>query len=252
MLLEKVKAKLQNDCNLLPQEKIIAGISGGVDSMVLLDILVKCGFRPVVAHFNHQLRPAAGKDAEFVQQAAERYKLDFVLASADILAQAEQRGESLEEAARNGRYRFLFRTAEENKAAAVVVAHQADDQVETILMNLLRGSGLNGLAGMQAWSISAYHPEIPLVRPLLDCWRMEINDYCREERLDYVVDETNQDAAYRRNRIRLELIPQLQGYNPDIKNSLLRLSKLAAADMELLDSLLQDALAQCKIGRAHV
>ncbi len=221
--------------------------------MALLHLLVQCGYRPVVAHFNHHLRPAAEQDAEFVRQAALHYGLDFLIGSGDVKASAIQAGETLEEAARNARYRFLFSIAGERKAAAVVTAHQADDQVETVLMNLLRGSGLTGLGGMRVRSITAYHAKIPLVRPLLDCWRKDILDYCRVEHLEFVTDETNQDKAYRRNRIRLDLIPELESYNPQIKSSLLKMSHLAAADRELLDDLLQKAVGQCalKINRAY-
>jgi tRNA(Ile)-lysidine synthase len=253
MLLENVKAKLQGECNLSSGDCIVAAVSGGADSMALLDLLVRSGYRPIVAHFNHHLRPSAELDAEFVRQAAVHYGLDFVIGSGDVKVQASQAGETLEEAARNARYRFLFSIADERNAAAVVTAHQADDQVETVLMNLLRGSGLTGLGGMRVRSITVYHAEILLVRPLLDCWRKDILEYCRMEHLEFVTDETNQDKAYRRNRIRLELIPELESYNPQIKSSLLKMSHLAAADRELLDDLLQKALSQCalKIDRAY-
>ena len=253
MLLENVKAKLQGECNLSSGDCIVAAVSGGTDSMALLYLLVRCGYRPVVAHFNHHLRPSAEQDAEFVRLATVHYGLDYVIGGGDVKVQASQAGETLEEAARNARYRFLFSIADERSAAAVVTAHQADDQVETVLMNLLRGSGLNGLGGMRVRSITAYHAEIPLVRPLLDYWRKEILDYCRVEHLEFVTDETNQDMTYRRNRIRLELIPELESYNPQIKSSLLKMSQLAAADREMLDDLLQKALGQCtlKVDRAY-
>lgn len=247
MLLENVEAKLKNECQLKLTDRLILGVSGGVDSMVLLHILTTCGFRPHVAHFNHHIRPNAESDADFVRIAAERYGLAFDLGSEDVPALAEKKGETIEEAARNCRYRFLFDVAEKLDAAAVIVAHQADDQVETILMNLLRGSGLNGLAGMRPRAISAYHPDIPLVRPLLDCWREEILRYCQAEKLKYVEDESNQDAAYRRNRIRLELIPTLEEYNPKVKQQLLRTAWLTAGDMDLLDGMLQDALRSCSL-----
>lgn len=253
MLLENVKANLQNEGKLLPGDVIVAAVSGGADSMALLHALVQCGYRPIVAHFNHRIRTEAERDLQFVKNAAAAYELDFVSGSADVRAQALERGETLEEAARNARYRFLFAAAIEKKARAVLTAHQADDQVETVIMNLLRGSGLNGLGGMRVCSFSAYHAEIPLVRPLLDCWREEILEYCRQEHIEFVIDETNQDTAYRRNRIRLELIPQLENYNPKIKQTLLRTSQLAAEDRELLDELLHKALAECqaKIAAAY-
>jgi len=245
MLLDNVKAKLSDECQLKPGDPVVAAVSGGIDSMVLLHLLIHCGFKPVVAHFNHRIRPAAQADAEFVRNSADRYGLEFILGTDDVPALAKKNGETIEEAARNSRYRFLFKVAQDRKAAAVLTAHQADDQVETILMNILRGSGLNGLAGMRPRAISAYHPVIPLVRPLLSCSREEILQYSQVEKISFVEDESNQDAAYRRNRIRLELIPILEKYNPKIRQQLLRMAWLTAGDMDLLESVLRDALGAC-------
>jgi tRNA(Ile)-lysidine synthase len=196
----------------------------------------------IVAHLDHQLRPTSAEEADFVRGLARRYGLEFVTGQMDVTAQAAEQGESIEEAARNARYRFLFDTAEKKQAAAVIVAHQADDQVETVLMNLLRGAGLNGLSAMQYCSHSAYHSSIPLIRPLLDCWREEIEAYCRDNSLKHVNDESNRDTAYRRNRIRLNLIPALEQYNPSIKTSLLRMSRLLGADKAFLDDFAAGAL----------
>lgn len=244
MLLENVKAILLDHCALKPGQKIVCGVSGGVDSVVLLDLLAKTGLNVIVAHLDHQLRPSSADEAEFVRALAQRYGLDFVAGRMDVSAQAAEQGESIEEAARNARYRFLFDSAEKKHAAAVIVAHQADDQVETVMMNLLRGAGLNGLAAMQYCSLSAYHAIIPLIRPLLDCWREDISAYCLENKLGHVNDESNQDTAYRRNRIRLELIPELEKYNPNLKKSLLRMANLIGADKAFLDDFVAEALVK--------
>ncbi len=201
----------------------------------MLDMLVKLNMNVIVAHLNHQLRDTAVRDADFVRMLAERYSLECISGKIDVRGSIEESGEGVEEAARNARYKFLFRIAEEKKAAAVLTAHQADDQVETILLNILRGSGLKGLAGMQPCSISAYHAEIPLIRPLLDCSREEILEYCSQENLGYMTDETNVDTTYRRNSIRLELIPNLQTYNPQIKKTLLRMGKILKTDKDFMD-----------------
>ena len=219
---------------------MVAGVSGGADSIAMLDLLVKSGLTVCVAHLNHQLRPSASHEAEFVKKIAEGYGIDFITQSIAVNDRAAAERESVEEAARNARYQFLFKTAEKIGAAAVVVAHQADDQVETVLMNFLRGTGLNGLTGMQPCSLSAYHAAIPLVRPLLGCWREEIEDYCQSKNLLFVTDESNADTAYRRNRIRLELIPVLQTYNPRIKESLLQMAGLLSADKAFLDNYIQE------------
>lgn len=244
MLLEKVQASLQNSCLVDPQDTLLIGVSGGADSVALLEILVRSGYQPLVAHFNHQLRPQSAQDADFVRRRAEEYNLEFVLGSADVGAQARASGQGVEEAARNARYRFMFTLAEQRGAAALAVAHQADDQVETVLMNLLRGSGLKGLGGMRSRSFSPFHETIPLVRPLLGCWREEILAYCQEHGLTYVMDASNLDNAYRRNRIRLELLPELQSYNPQIKRALFRMADLLAEDMDYISDAVQNAAEQ--------
>ena len=244
MLLEKVQASLQNSCLVDPQDTLLVGVSGGADSMTLLDLLVHSGYKPLVAHFNHQLRPQSGQDAEFVRRRAGEYGLEFVLGSADVGAQARASGQGIEEAAREARYRFMFTLAEQRGAAALAVAHQADDQVETVLMNLLRGSGLKGLGGMRYRSFSPFQASIPLVRPLLGCWRDEILAYCQEQDLYFVTDASNQDSVYRRNRIRLELLPELESYNPQVKQALFRMADLLAEDMDLIDDAVQEAAVQ--------
>jgi tRNA(Ile)-lysidine synthase len=247
MLLEKGRKILFETCGLDPAKPVIAAISGGADSAVMLNMLVKLEMNICVAHLNHQLRPTANRDADFVRKLAEKYGLECVSGEMDVKGRAQESGEGTEEAARNARYQFLFKIAEEKNAAAVLTAHQADDQVETILQNILRGSGLNGLTGMQPCSFSAYHAEIPLVRPLLDCWREEILEYCSQEKLDYVTDETNSDTKYRRNRIRLELIPDLQTYNPQIKQALLRMGKIVQTDKDFIDGYLEDVIGSAAV-----
>jgi tRNA(Ile)-lysidine synthase len=215
--------------------------------MVLLDILVQCGYEPVVAHFNHQLRSSASSDADFVRRRAGEYGLAFMYGSADVGMQAQASGQGIEEAARNARYRFLFATAEEQGAAALAVAHQADDQVETVLLNLLRGSGLKGLGGMRMRSQSPFHVHIPLVRPLLNCWRTDILTYAQERELPYMNDESNQDNTYRRNRVRLELLPELESYNPQIKHAIHQMADLLAGDMEFIDTACLEAARQVNL-----
>ena len=132
----------------------------------------------------------------------------------------------MEEAAREARYAFLFAAAEAQGAEIVLVAHTADDQAETVLMHLLRGAGLDGLRGMAAYaSTHPWHQSIPLVRPMLKVWREEVESYCQANGLTPRDDSSNQDITFYRNRLRHELLPSLQSYNPEIKDALLRLSK---------------------------
>ncbi len=244
MILKEVKTILRENCGLKPADKLVVGVSGGADSVAMLDLLVKCGFSLIVAHFNHQLRLTAVRDEEFVQALARRYQLEYSCEREDIRQLAKVTHQNLEKCAREARYAFLFQLAQDRGVAAVLVAHQADDQVETVLLNLLRGTGLKGLTGMHTCAISAYHAEIPLVRPLLRYWHVELAQYCRQTGNAYIEDESNRDTKYRRNRVRLELIPQLESYNPRVKAALLRMSELLQADADLLQNDISTAMKE--------
>ena len=223
-------------------EPAITGVSGGPDSLCLLDILHEAGYRVIVAHFNHQLRPEANQETEFVRGVADQMKLPFVTGSADVRGYAEEHKLSLEEAARTLRYRFLFSQARVHHAEVVAVGHTADDQVETILMHFLRGAGLAGLKGMAGRTLLAeFDREIPLVRPILHLWRYETEAYCREHGLKPVLDPSNADETYFRNRLRHSLIPELEKYNPRFKNTLLRTAEALAGDYEALTEAVDSA-----------
>ena len=150
----------------------------------------------------------------------------------------------IEAAARELRYQFLFRTAAENDCRAVATAHHENDQAETVLMHLLRGTGIDGLCGMRPYGfLKEYSETIPLIRPLLNISRKEIEKYAAENGMPYREDRSNFDTAYLRNRIRQDLIPKLEAdYNPRIVDSLCRLARSAAADKEILDGTCEDAI----------
>jgi tRNA(Ile)-lysidine synthase len=171
---------LRDQCKLDPRRPVLAGISGGPDSLCLLDVLRAAGYPVIVAHFNHKLRPEADRESASVSGRARTLGLPFVTDSADVRAYAEANSLSLEEAARTLRYRFLFAAARERGAQAVAVGHTADDQVETVLMHFLRGAGLAGLKGMETLTLlPVFDPQIPLVRPLLTLRRADTEDWCR-------------------------------------------------------------------------
>lgn len=230
---------LRDQCKLDPQKPVLVGVSGGPDSLCLLDILRRAGYPLIVAHFNHRLRPEAEQEADAVARLARTLGLKFVTDSADVRAHALSQGLSLEEAARMLRYRFLFTSAREHTAQAVAVGHTADDQVETVLMHFLRGAGLAGLKGMEIRSLLAlFDPQIPLVRPLLGMWRGETESYCRENGLEPHQDSSNTDQIYFRNRLRHTLIPELENYNPRLKESLLRSAQALQGDYAALQEIL--------------
>jgi len=239
---EDIETILSEECGLVKDRPIIVGVSGGPDSLCLMETLRQAGYSVLVAHFDHQLRPESVDEARVVAQMAARFNLQFESAAADVRAHAGQAKLSLEEAARDMRYQFLFRLAREHHAQAVAVGHTADDQVETILMHFMRGSALNGLKGMPYRSIlKTFDPHIPIVRPLLDLWRADTIAYCAAHDLQPHYDSSNASTDYQRNHIRHLLIPSLEGYNPKFRAAVLRMSHSLKDDHVLLMELLENA-----------
>ncbi len=218
-----------------PDDLLLVAVSGGPDSLVLAHVLHSLKWKIALAHFDHQLREQSAADCQFVKETADSFKVAFYAGREDVQLKAGQEKRSIEDAARAYRYGFIFDTAEKIGAKAVLTAHTADDQIETVLMHLIRGSGLRGLAGMQLSAISEFHPRIPLVRPMLTVWREDIEKYCRENRLNPVQDASNQEVTYFRNRIRHELIPDLETYNPAVKDNLLHLTEIVQDDWSFLE-----------------
>ncbi|MBN2502674.1 MAG: tRNA lysidine(34) synthetase TilS [Anaerolineales bacterium] len=246
MMLEIARETLTNACQIEPGARLIVGISGGPDSLCLLHLLQQLDVQVIAAHLNHQLRPEAGRDAIQVAETAAKLAVEFVLEETDVRGYAEANGKSLEEAAREKRYDFLYRIAREQNAHAVAVGHTADDQVETVLMHLLRGSGLAGLTGMQPRSINAgWSREIALIRPLLSIWRAEVEAYCQENQLDPLFDQSNLDTTFYRNRLRRELIPYLEGYNPQVKRLLWQMADTLAGDEAAIDAVVAAHWPEC-------
>ncbi|HLV98130.1 MAG TPA: tRNA lysidine(34) synthetase TilS [Ktedonobacterales bacterium] len=211
---------------------VVVGVSGGPDSVSLLHLLKSlCGSAGPyarislhVAHLDHGLRGEAGRaDAAFVADLAAQWGLPCALGQEDVPALARKSHRSLEDAARQARYAFLRRVAANVGAERIAVAHQADDQVETLVMHWLRGSGLAGLAGMQPL-------EGDIIRPLLRVSRAEVLRYCEQRQLAYCEDASNQDRRFLRNRIRHDLLTVLEQYNPNLRETLLRNAAVLAED----------------------
>jgi tRNA(Ile)-lysidine synthase len=237
-MLERIDSILQQNCYLSLEKTVLVGVSGGGDSLCLLDLLTRHGYSVVVAHLNHGLRPEAAGDAKFVEEIAGRLGLPFLHGQVDVVSHAQSYGLSVEEAARQLRYGFLFEKALQVGAQAVAVAHQADDQVETILMHFLRGSGLSGMRGMRYWTFpSPWSAEIPLVRPLLGIWREEIDAYLSERKIKPIEDITNRDTTIYRNRLRHELVPYLGTFNPGIRRVLWRMGQVLDSENDLLEGM---------------
>ena len=218
-----------------PEKKVLLGFSGGPDSLCLLHLLHETGFQVIAAHLDHGLRPSSAAEAENAKSVCQAYGMECLVNRVDVVASSREHHLTLEESARVLRYEFLFEEAERLMVQAVLVAHNADDQVETVLMHLMRGSGLSGLAGMRPVLLpNPWSNTIPLVRPLIGIRRVEIEDYLRKWGLVAVVDESNTDKQYFRNRIRHELIPYMETYNPRFRERIRNLADVAAVEDDFL------------------
>jgi len=207
---------------------IVVGLSGGADSVALLDALVSLqrrrSFRVVAAHLDHGLRPDSAADAAFCASLCARLGVPLRVGAADVRARTRTERGGLEAVARRERYAFLRRVGAEEGASAIAVAHTLDDQAETLLLRLLRGAGATGLGGMRPRSGE-------IVRPLLGVSRTEVLAHLRERDLPWREDPTNADLAHRRNRVRHELLPYLESrYNPSVRRVLARSAGLLAEE----------------------
>ncbi len=227
---------------LLPSERVLVAVSGGQDSMALLLTLARLAeeldVHLTVAHFDHMLRSRqeARDDESAVRDLAVGLGLSLVTGADDVPGRARRRRESVEEAARHLRFDFLRREAKQHKADVVALGHTRDDRAETVLLHLMRGSGLDGLIGMRPRSAWPLGRGPSLARPLLETTRAETLRYCREAGLTPHEDPTNLLLEATRNRLRHEVLPLLRRLNPRLDEALCRLGEAAAADVDYLDA----------------
>jgi tRNA(Ile)-lysidine synthase len=230
-------------CAAWPTERwrdvtVLVAVSGGADSVALARGLTAFASGPgrvVLAHFNHRLRGAeSDADEAFVRDLAAELQIEVISGRAEADLAAGGSGEGLEGAARQARYDFLAKAAAKCGARYIATAHTADDNVETVLFNVLRGTGLAGLAGIPR--LRPINEFVTIVRPLLEVTRAEVLDYLRSVGQIYREDATNRAVDYTRNRIRLQLLPLLErDYNPRVRQSLLRLAEIATQTDDLLN-----------------
>lgn len=216
-------------------DNIVLGLSGGPDSMALLYVLLSAkkqmDFNLWIAHINHGVRGAeALKDELFVKELSDSLDLPFFSTRVDMLALAKKEGISAEEAGRKLRYGFFREILKSKGAGKIAVAHNKKDQAETLLMRIMRGTGIDGLKGMDFQTDD-------IIRPILDIDRWEIEKYIEDRNIDTVLDKTNLETIYTRNKVRLELMPYIEeNFNPNIVDTLFRLSENASLDSKFLEA----------------
>lgn len=223
---------------LLPRgSRVVVAVSGGPDSVALLHVLralqptLKLSLH--VAHLDHGLRPESGQDADFVRALAQRWRLPVTIERREVGAWCKHHGLSLEDGARRIRYAFLLEAARRHSTGRIATAHTADDQAETVLMRLLRGTGLTGLGGIP---VARQLEDCWVIRPLLETWRSEVLALLRQAGLPFREDSSNADRRFLRNRIRHELLPLLEReYHPDIRQALVQLAEQCRTDAAYLE-----------------
>lgn len=234
MILSEARETIKKYRLINKGDKIIVGVSGGPDSLALLYLLdkLKKEFRLklCVAHLDHLLRPGSRRDAEFVEKTAHKLGLPFKAGRLDIGARGKKG--SLEEIARNARLDFFFKTAKEAGAKKIALGHTVDDQAETVLMRILRGTGLYGLAAiLPKRKIYGYE----IIRPLIEISRSQVEAFFKRKKIRPRIDESNREEIYFRNKIRNSLLPLLEaGYSPRIKELLANMAQSAGDDYDYL------------------
>lgn len=243
-MLEKVRALITEYGMLPPGGKVLCALSGGADSMCLLHLLAglagEVGFSLSAAHYNHQLRgEESDRDEHFVRARCAEYAIPLTVGTGDVAAAARAQGRGIEETARRMRYAFLQAAAEAMGDALIATAHHADDNGETLLLHLIRGSGLQGLTGISPRRGN-------LVRPLLTVTRAEVEGYLSLHGVPYVEDSTNADTAHTRNYLRHTIFPLLRELNPRVVESLSDTATYLRADNDFLNA---QAMAICQNAR---
>ena len=229
-------------------DKIVLGVSGGPDSISMLNILREIKdeqiikFEIYVAHINHMIREEAIDDEKYVVDYCNRNSIKCYIKRIDVVKIANDKKIGTEEAGRNARYVFFEEILKETNSNKIAIAHNKNDKIETIIMHLFRGSGLSGLKGIEPIRDNKF------IRPLIECERSEIEQYCEENKLNPRIDKTNFENEYTRNKIRNIVIPYIkQEFNPNILQTLSRLSEVVTEEVEYVDKQTQKIYQQILI-----
>lgn len=240
-MLENIFLDTINKYNFFKKkDKLIIGVSGGPDSMCLLHLLNRIKTEKklelVCAHFNHSLRDEADSEEAFVKNACHNLGIKFISEKKDV--NKFFRGDSLEQTARNLRFDFFLKTSRQERTKKLILAHHKDDLVETVLMRLIRGSGLKGLRGFLPL---AKFKGLMVIRPLIESRKQDIMQWLKKEKISYCTDKSNFEDKFLRNKIRLSLMPLLSEFNPNIVDSLSNLSRSICLDYDFM----QDYASKC-------
>lgn len=238
---DRVLKTIKNNRLILNGDKIVLGVSGGPDSISMLNILreLKEGgtlqFSMVVAHINHMIREEAVEDEKYVEDYCKKNGIECYVKRINVIEYAQNNKIGIEEAGRKARYDFFDEIAQKTNANKIAIAHNKNDKIETIIMHILRGSGLSGLKGIEPIRNNRY------IRPLIDCERQEIEDYCEKEKLNPRIDKTNFENDYTRNKIRNIVIPYIkEEFNPNIIETINRLSEVITAEENYMDKIVKE------------
>ena len=250
MLEDKVLNTIKRYEQIKSGDTIVVGVSGGPDSICLLNVLKnlqnELKINIVVAHINHMIRKEADSETVFVQDFCEQRDIKCFVKKADVLQIAKEKKLGTEEVGRKIRYDFFEEVKNLVGGNKIATAHNANDNAETVLMNFLRGSGSTGLKGIEPIR------DNKLIRPIIECTRQEIEQYCNEKGLNPKYDKTNQENIYTRNKIRNMLIPYIQeNFNPNIIETINRMSNLIATDEMYFKSIVKQSYKETFISRTE-
>ena len=228
-MINKVKETIEKYNLIDENDKIVVGVSGGPDSICLLNILYTLGANVIVCHVNHGLRENGNLDEKFVKAFCDSRNIKFFVKRINLKDKDSLNGMSTEEAGRKARYDFFDAILKQESATKIATAHNLNDNVETVLLNEFRGSGVSGLKGISPIAGN-------IIRPLIECSRKEIERYCLDNNLKPRHDESNDDVLYTRNKIRLELIPYIENnINTNAINTISRLSQIVSEEEDFVE-----------------
>ena len=233
-------------------DRLVIGVSGGPDSICLLHILnelkSELNFKIYVAHINHMIREEADEETEYVKDFCENLGIECYIKRIDVIKIANNLKRGTEETGRQIRYEFFSEVLEKTSSNKIATAHNNNDKVETILMNILRGSGTSGLKGIEAIRDGKF------IRPLIETSREEIEEYCEINKLNPKIDKSNNENIYTRNKVRNVVIPYIkQEFNSNILKTINRLSEVATEENEYLNKIIEESFKEIIVGvDAHI